>query len=189
MRKYNKQDLFRYEGAKCNRLLTQLRYVLFVPGFQYIYCFRHAQNASNIVTRFFWMAILRFMMYQTSIQIPYQTKIGPGFKIGHWGTIVINPATKIGKNFVVAQGCLLGNSQGKRKGVPIIGDNVKMGANSMIVGNARIGNDVLFAPGAFCNFDVPDNCIVVGNPGKIIQRDSSPTKKYIVYPVEDFDKK
>ena len=84
---------------------------------------------------------------------------------------------------------MLGNSQGKRKGVPTIGDNVKMGANSMLVGKIKIGNNVLFAPGAFCNFDVPDNCIVIGNPGKIIQRDSSPTKKYIVYPVEDFDKK
>lgn len=37
------------------------------------------------------------------------------------------------------------------------------------------------------NFDVPDNCIVIGNPGKIIQRDSSPTAKYIVYPVEGLD--
>lgn len=65
--------------------------------------------------------------------------------------------------------------------MPVIGDNVVMGANSMVVGNAVIGDDVLIAPGAFVNFDVPDNSIVIGNPGKIIQRDSSPTAKYIVY--------
>ena len=40
---------------------------------------------------------------------------------------------------------------------------------------------MLIAPGAFVNFDVPCNSIVIGNPGKIIQRDSSPTAKYIVY--------
>ena len=102
-------------------------------------------------------------------------------KIGHFGNIVINPAAKIGRNFNIAQGCLIGNSQGKHAGVPVIGDNVVMGANSIVVGNAVIGNDVLIAPGGFVNFDVPDNSIVIGNPGKIIRRDSSPTVKYIVY--------
>lgn len=47
----------------------------------------------------------------------------------------------------------------------------------------RIGNNVLIAPGAFINFDVPDNSIVIGNPGQIIRKDISPTKKYIVYPI------
>lgn len=58
-----------------------------------------------------------------------------------------------------------------------------MNANSVIIGNCHIGNNVLIAPGAFINFDVPDNFIVIGNPGKIIQRDTSPTEKYIVYPL------
>ncbi|MDY6023024.1 MAG: serine acetyltransferase, partial [Sodaliphilus sp.] len=48
------------------------------------------------------------------------------------------------------------------------------------MGNITIGNDVLIAPGAFVNFNVPENSIVIGTPGKIIQRNSSPTKKYIV---------
>ena len=58
-----------------------------------------------------------------------------------------------------------------------------MSANSIIIGNVHIGNDVLIAPGAFINFDVPDNSIVIGNPGKIIQRETSPTEKYIVYAI------
>lgn len=49
-----------------------------------------------------------------------------------------------------------------------------------------IGDDVLIAPGAFVNFDVPSNSIVIGNPGKIIPSDASPTKKYIVYSIQDF---
>ena len=105
-------------------------------------------------------------------------------KIGHFGTIVINPNTIIGDNFNIAQGCLIGNAQGKRKGTPIIGNNVVMGANSIVIGQVNIGNDVLIAPGAFVNFDVPDNSIVIGNPGKIITKNSSPTSKYIVYPTK-----
>ena len=46
-----------------------------------------------------------------------------------------------------------------------------------------IGNNVLIAPGAFINFDVPDNSIVIGNPGKIVERGESPTSKYIVNPI------
>lgn len=189
MRRYNKEDLFRYEGEGCHSLLKQLKYVLFIPGFQYSYCMRHAQNARNPITRFFWAGMLRLMMYHSGIQIPHQTKIGPGLLFGHWGTVVVNPAVIIGKNFAIGHGCLIGNSQGKMKGVPIIGDNVVMQANSVIVGKARIGNNVLIAPGAFVNFDVPDNSIVIGNPGRIIERSSSPTAKYIDHPIEQFDKK
>lgn len=186
MKEYNKKDLFRYEGQKCNQLLIQLKYVLFVPGFQYSYCFRHAQHASNFLTRFFWSGMLRLMMYHSGFQIPYQTKIDEGLKFSHWGALGINPAAKIGKNFSIGRGCSVGSAKGKRKGAPIIGDNVIMQTNSMVCGGVRIGNNVLFAPGAFCNFDVPDNSIVLGNPARIIPRDSSPTAKYIVYPVEQF---
>lgn len=58
-----------------------------------------------------------------------------------------------------------------------------MGANSIIVGKVHIGDHVLLAPGAFVNFDVPNNSIVLGNPGKIIQRVESPTDKHIIYQV------
>ena len=74
-------------------------------------------------------------------------------------------------------------AEGKKRGVPVIGDNVCMNANSIVIGGVKIGNNVLIAPGAFVNFDVPDNSMVIGNPGTIIQKDSSPTAKYIVYPV------
>ena len=55
-----------------------------------------------------------------------------------------------------------------------------MGANSIVIGGVSIGDYVLIAPGAFVNFDVPSNSIVIGNPGKIIHADR-PTDKYNVY--------
>lgn len=186
MKEYNLRDLYRYEGEGCHSLKTQLRYLLFTPGFRYSYFLRHTQNAKSLIARFFWHVLLRRTMLHTGIQIPYQTKIGPGLIFAHWGTIVVNPSVTIGKNFCISHGCLIGNSQGKMKGVPSIGNNVVMHANSIVVGKCRIGNDVLIAPGAFVIFDVPDNSIVIGNPGHIIPRTSSPTAKYIVYPVDDY---
>lgn len=178
-----KKDLFRYIGEDCEKRVSLLRYILFTPGFTYIYFFRKSSQASFWGTRFFYNIFLKLVSFRFGIQIPPSTMIGDGLRIVHFGTIVVNPNTKIGKNFTIAPGCLIGNAQEKRSGVPIIGDNVCMNANSIVVGGVTVGNNVLIAPGAFVNFDVPDNSIVIGNPGKIIERKTSPTEKYIVYKV------
>lgn len=107
-------------------------------------------------------------------------KIGPGLRISHFGAMVINPGAVIGKNFTISSGCLVGNAQGKRRGVPRIGDNVIMCSNSIIVGGVTIGDNVMLAPGAFVNFDVPSDSLVIGNPGKIIPKKDA-SKEYNIY--------
>ena len=177
------EDLFRFVGSLNRNISVKLRYLFFTAGFRYIFFLRHANMAKTPLSRFFWIFLLRQSMLKTGIQIPYNTHIGRGFRIVHFGHIVVNPMAVIGDNFNICQGCLIGNAEGKRSGVPIIGNNVCMQPNSIIIGGVKIGNDVLIAPGAFVNFDVPDQSIVIGNPGKIIPRIESPTKKYIVYPI------
>jgi len=73
--------------------------------------------------------------------------------------------------------------RGARKGSPVLGDFVWVGINAAIVGNVRIGNDVLIAPNSYINFDVPDHSIVIGNPGKIIHKENA-TEGYINNRVE-----
>jgi len=163
--------------------MVRLKYVFCVPGFTYTFFFRHASQSKNRFLRIVYSFFLHITKFITHIQIPVGTNIGRGFRIVHFGDIVVNPDAVIGVNFNISQGCLIGNAQGKNAGVPTIGNNVCMNANAVVIGNAHIGNDVLIAPGAFVNFDVPDNSIVIGNPGQIIPRDGSPTSKYIVYPI------
>lgn len=177
------KDLYRYEGEKSYRLITRLRYILFTPGYQYSYCWRHASIAKNPISKLFWMILTRRCMFHSGIQIPVGTNIGPGLRISHFGSIVINPAAVIGKNFSIAQGALIGSAEGKHRGVPTIGDNVIMCANSMVVGGVHIGDYTMIAPGAFVNFDVPAHSIVIGNPGRIIPSDH-PTDKYNVYKID-----
>lgn len=50
----------------------------------------------------------------------------------------------------------------------------------MVCGKIKIGNDVLIAPNAYVNFDVPDHSVVVGNPGKVYHRENA-TEGYIDY--------
>lgn len=67
-------------------------------------------------------------------------------------------------------------------GSPTVGNNVVVQTNAVIVGKINIGNDVLIAPNAFVNFDLPDGSIVIGNPAKIIMANKA-IAKYIVFSV------
>lgn len=117
-------DLFRYVGNQNKSFRVRLRHILFTLGVQYIYLLRKTSNARFFLAWFFWAVLLRCCMFKIGIQIPASTTIGKGFRILHFGTIVINPGSQIGKNFNISQGCLIGNSLGRSSGVPVIGDNV-----------------------------------------------------------------
>ena len=116
-----------------------------------------------------WYGVLFLLeRYFRNMDWGLKLDIGSGLYMGHVYGITLNPKVKIGKNCNIHKGVTIGQeNRGKRKGVPVIGDEVWIGINATIVGNVHIGNDVLIAPGAYINFDVPDHSIVVGNPGVI----------------------
>lgn len=92
-------------------------------------------------------------------------KLGSGFWYAHpYSTILA--ANSIGDNFRCVHCVTIGNTN---KGKPTIGNNVSVGANAVIIGPIRIGNNVSIGAGAVVVKDVPDNAIVVGNPGKVIK--------------------
>lgn len=49
-----------------------------------------------------------------------------------------------------------------------IGSNVFIGANAIILPNIKIGSNVVIGAGTIVSKDIPDNCVVVGNPAKVI---------------------
>ena len=139
--------------------------------------FRKINNCGKV--RYIYKFKLHKLKKKTFIQIQPKTRIGKGFYIGHYGRIIINQETSIRNNCSIATGVTIGQeNRGKRKGCPTIGDSVWIGTNAVIVGNIRIGNDVLIAPLAYVNFDVPDHSIVIGNPARIIKKNNA-TEKYI----------
>ena len=88
-----------------------------------------------------------------------------GFLLAHPYATVLN-ADSIGKNFSCRHCTTLSE---KSNGRPQIGDNVTLGANVTIIGNVHIVNNVIVFAASVVVKDVPDNCIVVGNPAKIIK--------------------
>ncbi|KFF75059.1 transferase [Chryseobacterium sp. P1-3] len=150
------------------------------PNLHYVYILRKAQKyRKKSIAGLFWRLLLRHYQIKYGFQIYPETEIGEGFYLGHWGALVINPKTRIGKNCNIAQGVTIGQqNRGKNEGFPVIGDEVWIGPNAVIVGSIHIGNNVLIAPNAFVNFDVPSDSMVMGNPGKIYSS-SDATKGYI----------
>lgn len=176
MKKHFSKDLYRYYGEKGESFVQRL---LRPVELKYIALFRKAGNCNFKPLKMYYTLRLKLMSYKTHIQIPARTQIGEGFYIGHSGRIVINPEAKIGKNVNVATGVTIGyENRGKRKGSPTISDNCWIGTNAVIVGNVEIGEDVLVAPLAFVNFDVPAHSVVIGNPAKIISKENA-TEDYV----------
>lgn len=116
---------------------------------------------------------------KTQMSIPPEVKIGPGLYMGHLGRVIINENAILGKNINLSTGITIGQTnRGSKMGSPTIGNNVWIGTNAVIVGKINIGDDVLIAPNAYVNMDVPSHSIVIGNPATI-HPSGNATKDYI----------
>ena len=156
-----------------------------------IYRFSHWLWSKNFrLTARIVSQIARFL---TGIEIHPGARIGKGFFIDHGMGVVIGETTIVGDNCVLYQGVTLGgtgNETGKRH--PTLGDNVTVGTGAKVLGNIRIGNNVKIGGNSVVVKDVPDNCTVVGVPGRIIKRngcrvfeESFDTKQHREYMPDD----
>ncbi len=182
MDKVIEADLYRYGELTGTRgFLKGLSF----PGFRFTYILRKLSKCRNhTVKKKLWHILFTRYQYRYGFQIPFNTEIGEGMYISHFGTLVIHEKAKIGRNFTVTYGITIGQTnRGRLKGCPTIGDNVWLGTGVVIVGNVNIGSNVLIAPNSFVNFDVPDHSMVIGNPGRIIKREN-PTEGYILSVLE-----
>lgn len=95
--------------------------------------------------------------------------LGNGLYIPHFVGIVVGSTTEIGENCMIFPGVVFGaayspkrpNPRGRRH--PKCGDNCVFGANSCIIGDITIGNNVTIGAGAVVTQNIPDGVVVVGN--------------------------
>lgn len=81
---------------------------------------------------------------------------------------VIN-AKSIGRNFQFRNGLTIGNKGNDNAQLPVIGDNVTVGAQVVIIGDVKIGNHVIIGAGSVVVKDIPSYSVVAGNPARVIK--------------------
>lgn len=126
-----------------------------------------------ILRKFFsliYKILYKIIQIITGIELPCETEIGKQFVIDHYGGIIVSGYAKFGDNCRIRSGVVVGIKNIDEPGVPVIGNNVDIGAGAKLIGNIRIGNNVLIGANAVVLADVPDNSIAVGVPAVIKAR-------------------
>jgi sugar O-acyltransferase (sialic acid O-acetyltransferase NeuD family) len=121
---------------------------------------------------------LNFNLIHPKTSISMKIEIGNGNLI--CSNAIINTLAKIGNGVIVNSGaiieheCVIGNFSHIAPGATLagnveVGECTFIGANSTIKQGVKIGNDVIIGAGTVVINDIPNNCTVVGNPGKTIK--------------------
>lgn len=111
-----------------------------------------------------------FVMWLLGIEIPVRTQIGGGLNIAHGLPVAINVDTIIGEHILLRQFVTIGNKSKRDLKSPVIGNNVEIGANAIIIGNITIGDNVVIGAGSVVLKSVPANSVAYGNPAKIMEK-------------------
>ncbi len=113
----------------------------------------------------------------TQVEIHPGAKLGRRLFIDHGCGIVIGETAEIGDDVTLYQGVTLGGT-GKENGKrhPTLGNNVVVGAGAKVLGSFTVGDNVKIGAGSVVLKPVPDNCTVVGIPGKVVKKDDQSMK-------------
>ncbi len=130
----------------------------------------------RILARF----ISQFTRFLTGIEIHPGATIGKRLFIDHGMGVVIGETTVIGDDCILYQGVTLGgigtgNHHEKRH--PTLGDNVMISAGAKVLGNIKIGHNSIIGASSVVLKDVPDNCTVIGIPGRIVKENGKRVNK------------
>lgn len=182
LRLYIASDLFRYMTSTS---VTAYLRGWYIAGFRYtifMRCCRYFGSKGMLHKPLYLLCrvALRHYSVKYGFQIPWQTEIGPGPCIGHYGPVIVNPSARIGTNCNITVGVLLGLShkvdeQGRSLGFkyPTVGNRVALDNNAKIIGGVTVGDDCIIGVNTVVTKSVPANSVAVGLPAKVISQKGS----------------
>jgi serine O-acetyltransferase len=144
--------------------------LLCYPGFHAVLLHRLAHKLYLARVPLLPRLISQCGRFFTGIEIHPGARIGHRFFIDHGMGVVIGETAEIGDDVLLYQGVTLGgtgNEKGKRH--PTLGNRVVVGAGAKVLGGIRIGDDVKIGAGTVVVRPVSDNSTVVGIPGRSVR--------------------
>jgi serine O-acetyltransferase len=158
------------------------------PGVQTVVVYRFGQWARQqskllrcVLDPVYWIGST-LMRIAWGIELPRGAKIGPGLYIGHFGGITVSAGAVIGRDCNLSHAVTIGVAgEGAQRGVPTIGDQVYIAPGARIIGKITVGDNVKIGANAVIYKDVPDNAIVVLDPGfRILSYDGNRRDRRVI---------
>ena len=147
-----------------------LEIFLCYPGFHAILAHRTAHRLYRLGVPLLPRFISQLSRFLTQIEIHPGATIGRRFFIDHGSGVVIGETAEIGDDVLIYQGVTLGGTGAERgKRHPTIGNSVVIGTGAKVLGNIRIGDNVKIGAGSVVVHPVPDHSTVVGVPGRVVR--------------------
>ena len=150
---------------------SALEILLLYPGVKAIRMHRRANWFYRHNMKFIARWISQRCAKKTGIEIHPGATIGRRLVIDHGHGVVIGETAVVGDDCLIYQGVTLGGTGkdvGKRH--PTIGNNVMISSGAKVLGPFKVGDNSRIAAGAVVLEEVPPNCTVVGNPGRVVRR-------------------
>ena len=97
--------------------------------------------------------------------------------MGHPYNITIASGVRMGKNYNVHKGVIIGRAKVEIRRCSYDGESIFFDINSTVLSDIYIGNDILIASNISLNFNVHDYSIVIENP-RIIHYKENATEGY-----------
>ena len=160
--------------------LSRLLYLVFFNQAFQLFLFYKLSQRLDIKfhnKRFFWIIpkiVLYFEKVLIGSYIDPRAKIGKGFKIHYGMGIVIGEKVEIGDNVTIFNGVTLGSVFPGRSEIkqPKIGNNVFIGSGAKVLGGITIGDNVKIGANAVVLKSFGPNVTIAGVPGKIVKKNN-----------------
>jgi serine O-acetyltransferase len=111
--------------------------------------------------------VYHLMQLVFGCSIPPSVDLEAGVDIPHFHGIVIHQDTTVGSGTVIYQNVTIGGRN--QKAGATIGKNCLIAAGACILGDVKIGDNVKIGANAVVLTDIPSNCTAVGVPAKIVK--------------------
>ena len=149
--------------AKDPSVLSGVELFLTSPGLHAVWGYRLAHILWKLKRRILARMLSNWVRFVTGIEIHPGATIGRRFVIDHGMGVVIGETTVIGDDVLIYHGVTLGGKENIRtKRHPTIGNNVMIGAESILLGNITVGDNVQIGAGSVITRDVPSDSVLVG---------------------------
>jgi len=122
---------------------------------------QYPEIEEGLPTKYQWL-----VQYKDGFELGYKTDIGSFTYINARFGVILEDEVQIGSHCSIYSVSTIDNKQGK----VVLRKNCKVGSHSTVMPGVTIGKNSIIGAHSFVTSNVPDNCVAVGIPAKVIKK-------------------